>query len=90
MQLNINNEQTELFNNIKISEELNNTLQKENLDLKEHNKQLEKNNIALMDDNHNNKLSLNEIQENNEKRFKEMCTNYDLVSIFFFYNIYII
>lgn len=79
-QLYINNQQTELFNNIKISEELNNILQKENLDLKELNKQLEKINIDLMDDNYNNKLFQNEIQEKNEKKIKDMSTNYDLVS----------
>lgn len=84
-QLNINNQQTELFNNIKISEELNNILQKENLGLKELNKQLEKINIDLMDDNYNNKLFQNEIQEKNEKKMKEMSTNYDLVSFLTIY-----
>lgn len=81
MQLSIVTEQTELLENLKMSEELNDTLKKDNLILKERNEHLEKINHNIMEDVNKSKLSLNEIQEEKENQFKEMCNNYDEVSM---------
>lgn len=81
MQSNIVKEQTELLENLKVSVELNNVLKKDNLVLKERNEHLEKINHDIVEDINKNKLSQNKIQEEKENQFKEMCNNYDEVSI---------
>jgi hypothetical protein len=75
-------EQTELLENLKVSVELNDVLKKDNLVLKERNEHLEKINHDIMEDINKNELFQNKIQEEKEKQFKEMCNNYDEVSMF--------
>lgn len=74
-------DQAELYDNIKQSEELNDILKKDNITLREHNGHLEKIKTDLMDDISNNIVYQNEIQEENENKFNHMCKNYDEVSI---------
>jgi len=80
MQLNIIKEQTDLLNNLKVTDELNDMLKNDNCSLKECNEYLEKVNTELMDNINSNKLSLNK-SENDETKFKDMCKNYEDVSI---------
>ncbi|XP_025205575.1 putative leucine-rich repeat-containing protein DDB_G0290503 isoform X2 [Melanaphis sacchari] len=77
MQLNMIKEQSELCDNLKKIEELNEKLKKDNYTLKEQNEYLEKINTNLVEDISNIKLSQHEIQEETEKKFKNMCENYD-------------
>ncbi|XP_060840671.1 putative leucine-rich repeat-containing protein DDB_G0290503 isoform X3 [Rhopalosiphum padi] len=77
MQLNTIKEQSELCDNLKILEELNEKLKKDNYTLKEQNEYLEQINTNLVEDNSNIKLSQRGIQEETEKKFKDMCENYD-------------
>lgn len=84
VQLNKIKEQTELLNSLKISEELNEKLKKDNYTLNERNEYLDKINTDLMYDISNNKISENKSQEEKENKFKEMCKSYDDVSIFNF------
>lgn len=81
MQLNMIKDQSELCHNLKIFEELNEKLKKDNYTLKEQNEYLEQINTNLMDDISNIKLSQHGIQEETENKFKDMCENYDNVSI---------
>lgn len=74
-------DQEQLIDMLKITEELNDTLKKDNFTLKERNECLEKTNTDLIDDISNNKISVNKIQEEKENQFKDMCKNYDDVSI---------
>lgn len=84
-QLKIIKEQTELLDNLKIAEELNDVLKKDNSSLKEHNDYLEKTHASFMEDFNKLKLSHEEIQEEKEKKIEDMCKKYDDVS--FLYNI---
>ncbi|KAL5233349.1 hypothetical protein ACI65C_000759 [Semiaphis heraclei] len=77
IQSNIIKEQSELCDNLKISEELNDKLKKDNFALKEHNEYLEEINKKLMEEISSIKLSQHRIQEETENKFKEMCENYD-------------
>jgi len=69
-----------LLNNLKVTEELNDLLKNDNCSLKERNEYLEKVNTELKDNINNNKLSLNQ-SEKDETKFKDMCKNYEDVSI---------
>lgn len=82
VQQNIIKQQTELLDNLKLYEELNDTLKKDNLSLKERNENLENKNKDLMDTNNAN-LSQNEILEEQKKQFEDRCKSYDDVSIFY-------
>jgi len=75
-----------LCNNLKISEKLNDELKKDNFTLKEHNKYLEEINKNLLEEISSIKLSQHRIQEETENKFKEMCENYDNVSILNVFN----
>jgi len=81
MQSNIIKEQSELCDNLKIFEELNDTLKKDNFTLKDQNEYLEEQIKNLMEDISNTKLSQHRVQDEKENKFKEMCENYDNVSI---------
>lgn len=72
---------TELFVNIKQSEELNDILKNDNFTLREHNEHLEKTISDLMNDISNNIVYQSEIQDENEIKFNHMCKKYDEVSI---------
>jgi len=80
-QLNIIKEQSELCDNLKMFEELNDKLKKDNFKLKEQNEYLEQINTNLVEDISSIKLSQHGIQEETENKFKDMCENYDNVSI---------
>lgn len=75
-------EQTQLLYNLKISEELNDTLKKDNLCLKEDNEYLEKKHASFVEDFNKLKLSHKKIQEEKERKFEDMCKKYDDVSLF--------
>ncbi|XP_003246133.3 putative leucine-rich repeat-containing protein DDB_G0290503 isoform X1 [Acyrthosiphon pisum] len=77
IQSNIIKEQSELCDNLKIFEELNDKLKKDNFTLKERNEYLEKINTNLEEDISSIKLSQQGIQEETENKFKDMCENYD-------------
>ncbi|CAI6367878.1 unnamed protein product [Macrosiphum euphorbiae] len=77
IQSNIIKEQSELCDNLKIFEELNDKLKKDNFTLKEQNEYLEKINTNLVEDISSIKLSQQGIQEETENKFKDMCENYD-------------
>ncbi|KAL5233440.1 hypothetical protein ACI65C_000850 [Semiaphis heraclei] len=77
IQSNIIKEQSELCDNLKISEKLNDKLKKDNFALKEHNEYLEEINKNLAEEISSIKLSQHRIQEETENKFKEMCDNYD-------------
>lgn len=81
MKLTLIKEQTELLNNLKISEELNDALKKDNFSLKEHKESLEKNHTCLLEEISKMELSHKEILEEKESKFKDMCNNYDNVSV---------
>jgi len=76
-----------LCDNLKISEELNDKLKKDNFTLKEHNEYLEEINKNLVEEISSIKLSQHRIQEETENKFKDMCENYDNVSIFKVFNL---
>ncbi|CAH1715591.1 putative leucine-rich repeat-containing protein DDB_G0290503 isoform X2 [Aphis gossypii] len=77
IQLSMIKDQSELCHNLKIFEELNEKLKKDNYTLKEQNEYLEQINTNLVDDISNIKLSQHGIQEETENKFKNMCENYD-------------
>ncbi|KAL5234730.1 hypothetical protein ACI65C_002140 [Semiaphis heraclei] len=77
IQSNVIKEQSELCDNLKISEELNDKLKKDNFALKEHNEYLEEINKNLLEEISSIELSQHRIQEETENKFKEMCENYD-------------
>ncbi|XP_060869065.1 interaptin-like isoform X2 [Metopolophium dirhodum] len=77
IQSNIIKEQSELCDNLKIFEELNEKLKKDNFTLKEQNEYLEQINTNLVEDISSIKLSQQGIQEETENKFKDMCENYD-------------
>lgn len=81
MQSTVIKEQTELLDNIKMVEELNDALKKDNFSLKEHNEYLGKKYASLMEDCSKFKLSHKEIQNDKEKEFKDICKKYDDVSM---------
>lgn len=68
-------DQEKFIDMLKVTEELNYTLKKDNFDLKERNECLEKINTDLMDN-----ISNNKVQEEKENQLKDMCKNYDDVS----------
>lgn len=70
-----------MCDNLKILEESNDTLKKDNFTLKEQNKYLEQMNTNMVENITNTKLAQSEIQEETENKIKEMCGNYDNVSI---------
>lgn len=82
-QSNITKEQTELLNKIKLFDDLNEELKKDNMIFKERNEQLEKMNAELVNDISKNTLLQNEIQKEKESKFKEMCITYDNVCLDF-------
>ncbi|XP_022182336.1 putative leucine-rich repeat-containing protein DDB_G0290503 isoform X2 [Myzus persicae] len=77
IQSNIVKEQSELLDNLKIIEELNDKLKKDNFTLKEQNEYLEQINTNLVEDISSIKSSQHGIQEETESKFKDMCENYD-------------
>lgn len=82
---NENQRQLDIQSNIiKEQSELNDELKKDNFTLKEHNEYLEKINTNLVEDISSIKLSQQGIQEETENKFKDMCENYDNVSILVF------
>jgi len=70
-----------LCDNLKISEELNDKLKKDYFTLKEQNEYLEEINTNLVEEISSIKLSQRRIQDETENKFKDMCENYDNVSI---------
>lgn len=81
MQLNINKEQIELLDKMNLSDNMNNELKIDNIVLKERNEQLEKINKDLVDDISKKTLFQNEMQEQEESKFNDMCKTYDNVCI---------
>jgi len=82
---NENQRQLDMQSNIiKEQSELNDKLKKDNFTLKEQNEYLEKINTNLVEDISSIKLSHQGIQEETENKFKDMCENYDNVSILVF------
>lgn len=65
-----------------MSEELNDSLKARNFTLNERNEYLEKMNKDLVNDVGNIKVSEAKIQEEVENKYKDLCANYDNVSIF--------
>jgi len=88
IQSNIIKGQSELSDNLKIFEELNDKLKKDNFTLKEQNEYLEQINTNLVEDISSIKLSQQGIQEETKNKFKDMCENYDNVSILVFQSKY--
>jgi len=87
IQSNIIKEQSELCDNLKIFEELNDKLKKDNFTLKEQNEYLEQINTNLVEDISSIKLSQQGIQEETENKFKDMCESYDNVSILNYFSV---
>lgn len=74
-------EQAESVDNLKIVEELNDALKKDNLSLKEGYEYLKKNYANLMEDMSKLKLSREEIQEENENKIKDIYKHFENVSM---------
>lgn len=87
IQSNIMKEQLELCDNLKIFEELNDKLKKDNFTLKEQNEYLVQINTNLVEEISSIKLSQQEIQEETDNKFKDMCENYDNVSILKYFSV---
>jgi len=87
IQSNIIKEQSELCDKLKIFEELNNKLKKDNFTLKEQNEYLVQINTNLEEDISGIKLSQQEIQEETDNKFKDMCENYENVSILKYFGV---
>jgi len=74
-------DQVELIDKLKITKELNDTLEKDNFLLKKRNESLENIIANLVDDISNNICSANQIHEEKLNKLRDACKSYEDVSI---------